>query len=99
VGGAGGAVERTVTLPKPLHARPAGQLAQAAARHREVTIEIVFADRRANARSVLAVMGMGADTGAEVTVTATGPGAEAVADEVAGILTTEEEAPDGPEGS
>jgi phosphotransferase system HPr (HPr) family protein len=80
----------TVILPKHLHARPAGQVAQAAARHADTTIELVAGSRRANARSVLAVMGLGAVTGSEVQVTAVGPGAAAVADEVCRILATPE---------
>ena len=82
--------ERIVTLPHHLHARPAGRVAQAAARHPDTTIELVAGDRRANARSVLAVMGLGAVTGAEVRVTVAGPDAAAVADEVCEILATPE---------
>jgi phosphotransferase system HPr (HPr) family protein len=78
--------ERTVVLPKHLHARPAGQIAQAAARHQGTTIELVVGDRRANARSVLAVMALGAVTGSQIRVITTGSGAEAAADEVVGIL-------------
>jgi phosphotransferase system HPr (HPr) family protein len=78
--------ERVVVLPKHLHARPAGQVAQAAAGHREATIELVAGNRRANARSVLAVMGLGAVSGSEVRVVVTGPAAEAVADQVVEIL-------------
>ena len=78
--------ERTVVLPKHLHARPAGQVAQAAARHPETTIDLLAGTRRANARSVLAVMGLGAVTGDPVRVTATGPDASAVADEICAIL-------------
>ncbi len=78
--------ERTVVLPKHLHARPAGQVAQTAARHADMTIDLVAGGRRANARSVLAVMGLGAVTGSEVQVTAVGPGAEAAADEICRIL-------------
>ncbi|SDY80662.1 phosphocarrier protein HPr/phosphocarrier protein [Asanoa ishikariensis] len=85
-----GAVERVVVLPKPLHARPAGQLARLAGRHKETTIQLVAGAKKANARGVLAVMAMGAVTGTEVTLTVTGPDAEAVADEVADILTAAE---------
>jgi len=83
-------VERTVILPKHLHARPAGQVAQAAARHTDTSIDLAAGSRRANARSVLAVMGLGAVTGAEVRVTVAGPDAAAVADEVCEILATPE---------
>lgn len=79
-------IERAVVLPKHLHARPAGQVAQAATRRPAATIELVAADRRANARSVLAVMGLGAVAGTEVRVIVSGPDAEAVADEIVEIL-------------
>ncbi len=82
--------ERTVILPKHLHARPAGQVAQVAARHPDTTIDLVAGSRRANARSVLAVMGLGAVTGTEILVTAVGPGAAAIADEICRILATPE---------
>lgn len=84
--------QRVVVLTKPLHARPAGQLARLAGRHKETTIQLVAGAKQANARGVLAVMAMGAVTGTEVTVTVTGPDAEAVADEAADILTAAEAA-------
>jgi phosphocarrier protein HPr len=79
-------VERAVVLAKHLHARPAGQVAQAAARHPGTTIELVAGSRRANARSVLAVMGLGAVSGSQVLVTIAGLEAEAVSDEIVEIL-------------
>jgi phosphocarrier protein HPr len=85
------AVERTVVLPKHLHARPAGQVAQAATRHPATTIELDAGHRRANARSVLAVMSLGAVSGSELRVITTGPDAEALADAVVAILTSPEE--------
>jgi phosphocarrier protein HPr len=84
------AAVRAVVLPKHLHARPAGQVAQAAARHRAATIKLVAGDRCANACSVLAVMGLGAVSGSEVRVIVSGPGAQTVADEVAAILESPE---------
>jgi phosphotransferase system HPr (HPr) family protein len=83
-------VERIVILPKHLHARPAGQIARAAARHPGTTIELNAGHRQANARSVLAVMGLGAVTGTEVRVIVAGSDAEAVADEVVDILCSPE---------
>jgi phosphotransferase system HPr (HPr) family protein len=83
-------VVRVVVLPKHLHARPAGQVAQLAARHRPATIELVAGERRANARSVLAVMGLGAVGGSEVRVVVAGPDAATVADEVVEILQSPE---------
>jgi phosphocarrier protein HPr len=71
--------ERAITLTGDLHARPAGQLAIAAARF-ESSIEVSAGDSSANAKSVLSVMGIGATSGQLVTVRATGPdAAEAVA--------------------
>lgn len=86
-----GVVRRSVVLPKHLHARPAGQVAQVAARHRATTIELVAGERRANAVSVLSVMGLGAVTGTEVGILVNGPDAESIADELADILRTPED--------
>jgi phosphotransferase system HPr (HPr) family protein len=82
--------DRTVILPKHLHARPAGQVAQTAARYPDTTIELGAASRHANARSVLAVMGLGAVAGSEVRVSAVGPGAAVAVDEICRILATPE---------
>lgn len=82
--------ECSVILPKHLHARPAGQVTQAAARYSDTTVELAAGNRRANARSVLGVMGLGAVTGSEVHVIAAGPGAAAAADEICRILTAPE---------
>jgi phosphocarrier protein HPr len=76
-----------VTLSGDLHARPAASLAIAAAKFQS-SIELVAGDSRADAKSVLSVMGIGATTGQQVTVHATGPdSAEAVAAVIA-ILAT-----------
>jgi phosphotransferase system HPr (HPr) family protein len=83
-------VERAVVLPKHLHARPAGQIAQAAARRRPASIEIVAGSRRASAASILALLGLGAVKGSEVLVRVEGPDATAVVDEIVEILTTPE---------
>jgi phosphotransferase system HPr (HPr) family protein len=84
-----GSAVRVVELALDLHARPAGQVAQAAARH-EATVELVAGARQANARSVLAVMSLGAVTGSSVRVLASGADAVAAADAIADILTTPE---------
>jgi phosphocarrier protein HPr len=87
-----GAAERTVVLPKHLHARPAGQVAQAAARHRPANIELVAGARRANATSILAILGLGATIASEVLVRVEGPSATAVLDEICEILIRPEDA-------
>jgi phosphocarrier protein HPr len=76
---------RLVVLPTSLHARPAAQVAQAAGRH-QATIMLTVGDRRADARSILAVMGLCATAHAEVRVEATGPDATAAVEEIARIL-------------
>jgi phosphocarrier protein HPr len=66
--------EAAITLAGDLHARPAGSIAVAAARFR-ATVELAAGDARADAKSVLAVMALGATTGKRVVVRATGPDA------------------------
>jgi phosphocarrier protein HPr len=83
--------ERVVLLAKHLHARPAGLIAQAAARHSTTTIELVAGDRRVNARGILAVMALGAVAGSEVRVIVAGSDADAVADEIVEILQSPED--------
>jgi len=78
-------------MPKHLHARPAGQLAQLAAKNKDHTIELQYGEKRVNARSVLAVMALGAVTGTEVGVSVVGPDAEAVTAAVVEILLEPEE--------
>ena len=83
--------EQVVVLPKHLHARPAGLVAQAAARFPDTTIEIVVDGRSADARSILAVMGLGAVAGTEVRVRTAGAAEADAAATVVAILTAAEE--------
>lgn len=76
---------RTMVIPVDLHARPAGRLARAAAGF-AATTTVLAGDRSADARSVLAVMALGATAGTPVTVRATGPDATAAADALATLL-------------
>jgi phosphotransferase system HPr (HPr) family protein len=84
-------VEQVVLLPKHLHARPAGQVAQAAARFPDTTIELIADGRGADARSILAVMGLGAVAGSEVRVRTAGTHATSAAATVTAILTAADE--------
>ncbi len=83
--------EQIVVLPKHLHARPAGQVAQAAARFASTTIELVAEGRTADARSILAVMGLGAQAGSEILVRTQGADATGAAAAIAAILAAAEE--------
>ena len=74
--GLGGEVIRTVTLPATvaLHARPAAVLVRAASKV-PTPVTIAANGKRANARSILEVLALGAMGGTDVTLSATGPGA------------------------
>ena len=77
--------EETVTLAGALHARPAGALAVAAAKF-ESAVELTAGASRADAKSVLGVMGLGAASGQQVTVRASGPDAREAVAAIVGIL-------------
>jgi phosphocarrier protein HPr len=69
------ASSESITLTGDLHARPAGALAVAAGRFASA-VSVTAGAKTADAKSVLGVMGLGATTGQQVTVTADGPDAE-----------------------
>ena len=68
----------TVTLPDgvALHARPAADLVRAASKL-QVQVTVAANGKRANARSILEVLALGATGGTELTLSAGGPDAEA----------------------
>ena len=78
--------EQAITLNGDLHARPAGALALAAGRF-GATVTLTVGTRTADAKSVLAVMGLGATSGQHVTASAEGPDAEAAVSAIITILT------------
>ena len=67
--------EAAVTLAGDLHALARGSLAVAAAKF-EATVELSVGSSKADGRSVLGIMGLGATTGQQVTVRAAGPDAQ-----------------------
>jgi phosphocarrier protein HPr len=77
--------EAVITLTGDLHARPAASLAIAAARY-ESSIALLVGDRRADAKSVLSVMGIGATSGRQVRIFAEGPDATQAVDELGELL-------------
>ena len=82
-----GACEETITLAGDLHARPAGQLSVAAAGFAsDVRLSVNGRESDADAKSVLAVMQLGASSGQRVTVRADGPDARAAVDALIAIL-------------
>lgn len=77
--------EATITLAGDLHARPAGALSVAAAKF-DATVRLAVGEKQADAKSVLAVMQLGASSGQRVTVRAAGPDAKDAVATVIAIL-------------
>jgi phosphocarrier protein HPr len=69
------ASSESITLEGDLHARPAGALAVAAAQFASA-VSVMAGARTVDAKSVLGVMGLGATSGQQITVSADGPDAE-----------------------
>src|SRR5581483_6705787 len=81
--------ELAVTLPANLHARPAGKLAQTAARFSSA-VRLDYAGRSVNPTGVLAVMSLGATAGTTVTLRAQGTDAEQAVQALADVLANAE---------
>ena len=77
--------EETITLAGDLHARPAGALSVAAAQF-AAAVQLAVGDSQADAKSVLAVMQLGASSGQQVTIRATGLDAGDAVAAIIGIL-------------
>lgn len=80
-----------VANPSGVHARPSHAIVSAA-QNFESEIELNCRGRRAPARSILAVMTLGAECGAEIEVRATGPDAAAAAEKMVELLSAAEPA-------
>jgi phosphocarrier protein HPr len=85
--------ERTVTVASAngLHARPASLFVQAVA-NSGLTVNLTKGDKTLNAASILGVISLGVEHGDSVMLTAEGENAEVVLDELATILTTDQDA-------
>lgn len=75
----------TVTHPEGLHARPAAELAKAAARFQS-RVEVVVGSQAANARSVLSLLKLGIKSGQSVMLRVEGEDAETALNQLAGLL-------------
>lgn len=77
-------VERQATLPKDvaLHARPAGTLVRAACAF-AADVFVSANGRRANAKSILDILALGAEGGVELVIDASGDDAAEAADHLA----------------
>ncbi|WP_238016145.1 HPr family phosphocarrier protein [Dactylosporangium sp. AC04546] len=77
--------ELPVVLPVDLHARPAAAVVRVVSGFSS-TVEISHNGKNANAKSVLAVIGLGARAGSTVMVRGTGDDAEAAVKAVVSML-------------
>ena len=82
-------IEVTILNPSGLHARPAAQIVERA-KEFEADIELASGKRTANARSIMSVLALGADTGDLLTITADGPDEDEAIDYVMSIAIDEE---------
>ena len=78
---------RRVTLPATvaLHARPAASFVREAAKFSSAIV-VRARDKRANARSILEVLGLGASGGTELEIEATGEDAAAAVDRLVTLV-------------
>ena len=76
-----------VRLPEDvaLHARPAGAFVRAAAAF-DAAIEVRANGRQANAKSILEILGLGADGGTELAISASGDDAAAAVAQLAELV-------------
>jgi phosphotransferase system HPr (HPr) family protein len=81
------ATERRATLPVevPLHARPAGDFVRAAARF-PAEISVAANGKRANAKSILEILGLGALGGTELVIAASGDRAAEAVEHLADLV-------------
>ena len=81
--------EIVVPLPADvdLHARPAADFVRTAMTF-DARIDVVAGEREANAKSLLAVLALGAKGGTELRLTADGDDAAAALDELAAVVAT-----------
>ena len=79
--------ERTAILPEevPLHARPAGLFVRAAAQFGS-EVAVAANGKRANAKSILEVLALGAEGGTELTLSASGDDAADAVDQLATLV-------------
>ncbi|HVB31389.1 MAG TPA: HPr family phosphocarrier protein [Gemmatimonadaceae bacterium] len=79
--------ERTVTIVNKvgLHARPAAQIVKLASKYRS-DIMLIRDDLEVNGKSIMGVMMLAAERGAQLTLRAEGPDAEQALDALAALI-------------
>ncbi len=89
----------TVVPKSGLHARPAAEFVEKANEYDgKITVSPAGSDESADARSMLAVSGLGVDAGDDVTIRAEGENAAEVLDVLERVLTTPQESSGGDGG-
>jgi len=83
-------VDVTILNPAGLHARPAALLVERA-KAMSADISISKDSKTANAKSIMSVLALGAETGETVTLTASGPDADEAIEALQEIITSTEE--------
>lgn len=81
--------EIVITNPAGLHARPAAEIVEAA-KSSPAEIRIHKGDKAANAKSIMSVLALGANTGDTVQLTVEGEGADDIAAALRRIMQSEE---------
>lgn len=79
------AITVTVSQPEGLHARPAAEFVKLANRFTS-GIRVKYGAREANGKSIMSVLTLGANCGAQVEITADGPDADDALRSLAGFL-------------
>lgn len=78
----------TVTHPTGLHARPSGAIVKTVSRFQS-NVQIRYGNRVADAGGIFEILAMGVPRGAEVTLLAEGPDAEAVLDSLSKLFASD----------
>jgi len=77
----------TVSNPQGLHLRPAHSFAEAAAKY-ECSVALVKDDVRADGKSVLSLLTLGASQGVVITLETDGPDADAALETLTALITS-----------
>ena len=77
----------TINNPQGLHLRPAHSFAEAAAKY-ECSVELVKDDIRADGKSVLSLLTLGASQGVAIMLETNGPDADAAMETLAGLISS-----------
>ncbi len=69
-----------------LHARPASDFVKTAIKYKDTDINVEYNDKKANAKSIMSVLSLGAATGAQIKISAIGDDAKEAVTALSAIL-------------